>query len=205
MTVIAAGGDGDIYGEGGNHFLHAIRRNSDITNIVHNNMLYCLTKKQASPSSLFGLVTPVQVHGVTEETFNPISVAISLNATFVARAYCADVDQTKEIFKKAISHKGYALVDVLMPCITFEVSSFKTLKERTYYLENSHNVTDRVEAFKRALEMGDRIPLGIFYARESVNTFEDNQMVYKDDKTPLAYREISRGNLLKELIKTKKD
>ena len=199
LTVIAEGGDGDIYGEGGNHFLHAIRRNSNITNIVHNNMLYCLTKKQASPSSLYGLVTPTQPHGVTEEPFNPIAVAISMGATFVARAYCADIKTTKEIIKKAISHVGFAVIDVLMPCPTFKVNSYQWFKENVFYLEDEYKPNDRAEAFKRAIEP-EKIPLGIFYIEKGRNTFEENQLVYKGNSTPLVFRKSLRGNMINELL-----
>src|SRR3990167_5092924 len=91
LVVIAEGGDGDMYGEGGNHFLHAIRRNPNLTHIVHNNMVYGLTKGQASPTSPRGMVTPVQVNGVYLEPFNPISTAIALDCSFVARANCGDL------------------------------------------------------------------------------------------------------------------
>ena len=119
LVVIAESGDGDMYGEGGNHFIHTIRRNPGITNIVHNNMVYGLTKGQASPTSQIGFKTPLQVNGVLAEPFNPLAVAISLNAGFVARAFSGDPDQTKDIFKKAIEYNGYALVDVFQPCVTF--------------------------------------------------------------------------------------
>ena len=115
LTVIAIGGDGDMYGEGGNHFFHTIRRNPDITNIAHNNMVYGLTKGQASPTSAVGFKTPVQVEGVFSEPFNPVAVAVALGASFVARAYSANIDQTVGIIKEAILHKGYALVDIFQP------------------------------------------------------------------------------------------
>ncbi|HSA07236.1 MAG TPA: thiamine pyrophosphate-dependent enzyme [Candidatus Gastranaerophilales bacterium] len=199
LTVVAVGGDGDMYGEGGNHLIHAIRRNSNITNIVHNNMLYCLTRKQASPSSSYGLITPVQTHGVTEEPFNPVAIAISAGATFVARAFCTDTEKTKEIIKKAILHKGYSLVDVLMPCVTFEVNSYKWFKENSYYLEQTDKVFSREEAFKKAIEI-EKLPLGIFYIQEGKATFEENQTAYKDNKTPLVFREISRGKMINDLL-----
>jgi len=109
LTVIAVSGDGCTYGEGGNHFIHTIRRNPDITNIVHNNLVYGLTKGQASPTSLMGFKTPVQIQGVMSEPFNPLSVAIALDASFVARAFAGDIEQMKTIFTKAIKHRGYAL------------------------------------------------------------------------------------------------
>ncbi len=189
MTVIAESGDGDMYGEGGNHFLHTIRRNPNITNIVHNNMVYGLTKGQASPTSQLGFKTPVQVAGVFLEPFNPLAVAIALDAGFVARAFVGDVEQTKEILKKAITHKGYALVDIFQPCVTFnKMNTWQWFKEHTYYLEDSHNPRDRIAAFKRAVE-GDKLPLGIFYINPNKSTFEDNVRIYSQDSRPLFERE----------------
>ncbi|MGQ9665258.1 MAG: thiamine pyrophosphate-dependent enzyme [bacterium] len=185
LTVIAVSGDGCTYGEGGNHLIHTIRRNPDITNIVHNNMVYGLTKGQASPTSQPGYRTPVQIDGVFETPLNPVALAIALDASFVARAFIGDIKQTKEIFKKAISHKGYALVDVFQPCVSFNrVNTYEWFKNNTYYLEDAYNPQDRIEAFKRATET-DRLPLGIFYINENKKTFEENLIVYKIDKTPL--------------------
>ena len=139
LVVIAESGDGDMYGEGGNHFITTIRRNPDITNIVHNNMVYGLTKGQASPTSRKGFVTPVQVNGVILEPFNPIAVAIALDASFVARAFIGDMEKTKEILKKAITHKGYALVDIFQPCVSFnKINTYKWFKENTYYLSDKN-------------------------------------------------------------------
>ncbi|HOD17002.1 MAG TPA: thiamine pyrophosphate-dependent enzyme, partial [Spirochaetota bacterium] len=119
LTVIVESGDGCTYGEGGNHFLAALRRNPDITNLVHDNMVYGLTKGQASPTSRRGFRTPVQITGVFLEPFNPVAVAVSMNASFVARAFSGDVEKTKEIIKQAVMHKGYSLVDILHPCVSF--------------------------------------------------------------------------------------
>jgi 2-oxoglutarate ferredoxin oxidoreductase subunit beta len=189
MTVIAESGDGDMYGEGGNHFIHTIRRNPGITNIVHNNMVYGLTKGQASPTSQLGFKTPVQVDGVMLEPFNPLAVAIALDAGFVARAFIGDAEKTKEILKKAITHKGYALVDIFQPCVTFnKINTWQWFKEHTYYLEDSYNPLDRSAAFKRALET-DKLPLGIFYVNPSKNAFEDNVGIYQHDNRPLFERE----------------
>ncbi|MHC4156848.1 MAG: thiamine pyrophosphate-dependent enzyme [Planctomycetota bacterium] len=199
LTVIAESGDGDMYGEGGNHFLHTIRRNPDITNIVHNNMVYGLTKGQASPTSQLGFRTPVQVAGVFLEPFNPLAVAIALDAGFVARAFAGDIEQTKEILKKAMTHKGYALVDILQPCVTFnKVNTYQWFKEHCYYLEDSYAPHDRTEAFRRATEK-DRLPLGVFYFNPNKKTFEDNVGIYRDDDRPLYQREPDiegLGNLI---------
>jgi len=190
LTVIVESGDGDMYGEGGNHFIHAIRRNPDITNLVHNNMVYGLTKGQASPTSQLGFKTPIQVGGVSEEPFNPLAVAIALNAPFVARIFMGDKEQSKEIIKKAIKHQGYALVDIFQPCVSFnKVNTYQWFKENTYYLEDSYDPADRQAAFHHALE-SEKIPLGIFYRHESRPTFEATLSAYREDKTPLPERKV---------------
>jgi 2-oxoglutarate ferredoxin oxidoreductase subunit beta len=189
LTVIAESGDGDMYGEGGNHFIHTIRRNPDITNIVHNNMVYGLTKGQASPTSQLGFKTPVQVAGVFLEPFNPLAVAIALDAGFVARAFIGDAEQTKEMIKKAILHNGFSLVYVLQPCVSFnKINTYQWFKEHTYYLEDSHDPHNRSEAFKRAIEK-DRLPLGVFYINPDKKTFEQNIGIYEHDSRPLWQRE----------------
>jgi 2-oxoglutarate ferredoxin oxidoreductase subunit beta len=202
LTVIAESGDGDMYGEGGNHFIHTIRRNPDITNIVHNNMVYGLTKGQASPTSQPGFQTPVQVNGVINEPFNPIAVALALDASFVARAFIGDATQAKEIFKKAIMHRGYALVDVLQPCVSFnKLNTYQWFKEHTYYLDESHDPADRNAAFAKAIET-DKLPLGIFYIHPK-QTFEDNLGIYHDNSEPLYRRKLNLEKL-EELIAAKK-
>ncbi len=200
LTVIAESGDGDMYGEGGNHFIHTIRRNPDITNIVHNNMVYGLTKGQASPTSQIGFKTPVQVTGVFLEPFNPLAVAIALDASFVARAYIGNLEQTREIFKKAVTHKGYALVDVFQPCVTFnKLNTYQWFKDNTYYLDDSHDCYDRNQAFKKAIET-DKLPLGIFYINPKKTTFEDNIGIYAKDSLPL-FRRKPDYKKLEALIK----
>jgi 2-oxoglutarate ferredoxin oxidoreductase subunit beta len=188
LVVIAEGGDGDMYGEGGNHFIHTIRRNPDITNLVHNNMVYGLTKGQASPTSQLHFKTPVQVGGVFLEPFNPLAVAIALGASFVARAFIGDPDGTREILKRAISHRGYSLVDILQPCVSFnKVNTYGWFKEHTYSLENSHNPEDREEALRRAMET-ERLPLGLFYLAPPRPTFEEHLVAYSKDPSPLHLR-----------------
>jgi len=197
LTVIAESGDGDMYGEGGNHFIHAIRRNPDITNIVHNNMVYGLTKGQASPTSELGFKTPIQVNGVTLNPFNPISIALALDASFVARAFAGDAKETKEILKKAIQHKGYALVDILQPCVSFnKINTYKWFKEHTYYLDPAHDVTDKIEAFKKSIEQ-HRLPLGIFYIDKNKKTFGQNLKQYNQIKKPLHQRQIQMKKIAK--------
>ncbi|MEO0123705.1 MAG: thiamine pyrophosphate-dependent enzyme [candidate division WOR-3 bacterium] len=205
LTVIAVSGDGCTYAEGGNHFIHTIRRNPNITNIVHNNMVYGLTKGQASPTSQPGFKTPVQMDGVFETPFNPISIAVALDASFVARTFIGDIDQTKEIIKQAIIHKGYALVDILQPCVSFnKINTYAWFKEHTYYLDDSYNPLDRYEAFKKACEE-DPMPLGIIYKNPNRKAFEDNLNVYREDKIPIIWRDTKKrlnyiNNFFKEEV-----
>ncbi len=202
LTVIAESGDGCMYGEGGNHFLHAIRRNPDITLIVHNNMVYGLTKGQASPTSSRGFKTPVQLKGVADEPFNPIAAALSQNISFAARAYCKDIKETTDILKKAVNHKGFALVDLLQPCVTYnKLNTYKWFDENTYYLRENYRSDNRVEAFKKSLEK-EKVPLGVFYEKER-ETF-DERVVSENIPAPLFRREVKSKRLIK-LLESKKE
>jgi 2-oxoglutarate/2-oxoacid ferredoxin oxidoreductase subunit beta len=173
LTVIINSGDGDTYGEGGNHFMHNIRRNIDITHFVHNNQIYGLTKGQASPTTDMGQVTEVQPFGSINTPLNPLLLAISLGAGFVARAFSGDKEHLESIMTAAIKYRGYAMVDILQPCISYnKVNTFQWYSKRIYKLEESYDNTDRMAAIKKAMEWGDRIPLGILY-REEKNTYHD--------------------------------
>jgi 2-oxoglutarate ferredoxin oxidoreductase subunit beta len=199
LTVIAESGDGDMYGEGGNHFIHTIRRNPGITNIVHNNMVYGLTKWQASPTSPLGFKTPIQVAGVYMEPFNPLAVAIALDASFVARAFIGDMEKTKEIFKRAITHRGYALVDVFQPCVTFnKQNTYQWFKENTYYLDDAHDCKNRNLAFQKATEK-EKLPLGVFYMSPEKPTFEENVKIHEKADQPL-FRQATDYGKLQSLI-----
>jgi len=199
LTVIAESGDGDMYGEGGNHFLHAMRRNPDITNIVHNNMVYGLTKGQASPTSSLGFVTPVQVHGVFEEPVNPVALAVAMDASFVARAFAGHREQASGIIRRAIEHKGYSLVDIFQPCVSFNrLNTFKWFEENTYYLDDSHDPRDRTEAFRVAAS-GGKFALGVIYVNRERKTFEENLPAYAESDLPLYKRDVNRERL-KDLI-----
>jgi 2-oxoglutarate ferredoxin oxidoreductase subunit beta len=204
LTVVAISGDGCSYGEGGNHFIHTIRRNPNITHIVHNNMVYGLTKGQASPTSRKGFMTPVQVDGVFLEPFNPLAVAIALDASFVARAYVGDAEQARDIIKRAITHKGYALVDIFQPCVSFnKVNTYQWFREHTYNLEDDYNPHDRVAAFQRAIE-SEKFPLGVFYLDPQKPSFEENVSVYQSDPTPVIQRNLDRKERINTLLLTRK-
>jgi 2-oxoglutarate ferredoxin oxidoreductase subunit beta len=164
LKVIVTSGDGDIYGEGGNHFIHNIRRNIDLTVIVHDNQVYGLTKGQASPTSQLGFKTKVQVDGVISIPINQLGLAVTLDAAFVARSFSGDAEHLKEMMKLAINKKGFSLLDVLQPCVSFnKVNTFKWYKERVYHIDGSHDSRDRVKAFEKAIEFGDNIPIGVIY------------------------------------------
>lgn len=198
LTVIAESGDGDTYGEGGNHFMHTIRRNPDITNIVHNNMVYGLTKGQASPTSEKGMKTPVQIGGVVMEPFNPLAAALSLGATFVARVFSGDIMQSKEIIKLAIQHKGYALVDVFQPCVVFnKQNTYQWFKQNSYYLDDTHDKEDRMKALAVAFDM-KRLALGVVYQSVGRPTYET---LVRHKAEPLYEQKIEK-QLLTDLIKT---
>jgi len=200
LTVIAESGDGDTYGEGGNHFIHTIRRNPDITNIVHDNMIYGLTKGQASPTSEKGLKNPIQRDGVIVDQFNPLVVALSLDATFVARAFTGDILQSKEIIKAAILHKGYALVDVFQPCVVYnKQNTYQWFKDKGYYVDASHDKTDKMKALVLAFDL-ERLALGVIYQREGKPTYET---LVREGSTPLYEKGFDTG-ALEKLIGTYK-
>ncbi len=184
MKVIVSTGDGDSYGEGGNHFIHNVRRNVDITHFVHDNQIYGLTKGQSSPTSNLGHVTDFTPDGVINQAMNPILTAISMGAGFVARAFTGDKEQLKDIMKQAIMHNGYALVDILQPCVTFnKVNTFAWYKKRVYKVDETdenYDCTDRLVAMKKSLEWGEKIPTGIIY-REEKKSFTDNFSFLKEN------------------------
>lgn len=187
LTVIAEGGDGDGYGEGGNHFLHAMRRNVDMTYLIHNNQVYALTKGQASPTSDLGFVTKTTLGGAGEP-LNPLAVAIAANASFVARGFAGDIPFLVKIIGAAIRHKGFAIVDILQPCVSFnKINTYQYFLKRVYKLDDqtAYDPSDRVKAFEKALEWGDRIPTGIFYRNERP-VFEDT--LWQADRIPLIKR-----------------
>lgn len=203
LTVIAQGGDGDMYGEGGNHLLHTIRRNPDITVLAHDNMVYGLTKGQASPTSHRGFKTNLQVHGVSSEPFNPLAVAITLNASFVARTFAGDKEETSRVMAEAVRHRGFSLVDILQPCVTFnKVNTYQWFREQVEPISGSHDPADRMAALQLAFKT-DKLPVGIFYVNEERPTFEEVLPVYDASDEPLYKREVDREEL-KALINEKR-
>jgi 2-oxoglutarate ferredoxin oxidoreductase subunit beta len=165
LIVIAEGGDGDGYAEGGNHFIHALRKNVDITYLVHDNQIYGLTKGQVSPRSDQGAVTTTTPLGAFYPPINPLAVAIAIDAGFVARSFSGDPKHLAGTIKQAIQHQGFALVDILQNCVSFnKVNTFAWYQKRVYDVNDTkHDPGDRMAAFAKAREWGDRIPIGVIY------------------------------------------
>jgi 2-oxoglutarate/2-oxoacid ferredoxin oxidoreductase subunit beta len=174
LTILVSSGDGDCYGEGGNHFMNAIRRNLDITLLVHDNKVYGLTKGQASPTSDLHMVTRAQPHGVILEPFAPLAVALALQAGFVARGYAGNIEHLSCLIQEGVRHKGFSLIDILQPCVSFnQVNTYQWYASRVYDLQkDGHDTSDFPAAMNRAREWGDRIPTGILY-RQSSPSFTD--------------------------------
>ncbi len=188
LIVIAVSGDGDGYGEGGNHFIHAARRNHDLTYLVHNNQVYGLTKGQASPTSDPGFVTKTTPYGAANP-INPISLAIVVGASFVARGFAGDPDHLADLIKKGIRHKGFALIDILQPCVSFNFkNTFKWYRERVYKLGEGYNAGNKAAALEKSQEWGEKIPIGVIYRQE--------QATYEEQIPAL-----QRGPLVKQSIK----
>lgn len=185
LTVVAVGGDGDGYGIGAGHFIHIMRRNYDLTYVVHDNQLYGLTTGQASPTSQPGMKTKTTPYGVVEMPFNPIAAAIIGGATFVARGFAGDGAHLKELLRQAIAHRGFALVDVLQPCVTFnKINTYEFFQKRCYKLEGSgHDASDMDKALEKAMEGPatnyEKMAIGVFYKVQKP-TYEDSLPQIKD-------------------------
>lgn len=193
LPVMVFTGDGDCYGEGGNHLLHAIRRNINIKLFVHDNQIYGLTKGQASPTSMEGMKSKNQPFGVCAEQLNPMAVAVALDCSFVARSFTGDMEHLKNMIKAAFNHKGFSLVDILQPCVTFnKINTYTWYKERVYSIEPEHNPEDKMQAFKKALEWGDRIPIGLIY-KNSRPIYEERIPVLRD--TSLIYHSFDLSKI----------
>lgn len=200
LTVIVDTGDGDSYGEGGNHFIHNIRRNVDIAHFVHDNQIYGLTKGQASPTSIIGLKTDIQTEGNFIEPLNPTLLAIASGAGFVARTFFGNKEHLTSMMKQAIEYKGYALVDILMPCVSFnKINTFAWYNKRVYELDEGYDSGDKAAAMQKAMEFDDRIPIGILY-KEPMKTYHDNNEVLRQDKPLLDIK--TEPELIKRLIKS---
>ncbi|MFO7986659.1 MAG: thiamine pyrophosphate-dependent enzyme [Desulfatiglandaceae bacterium] len=185
LTTMVVTGDGDCYGEGGNHFMHALRRNPNITVVVHNNEIYALTKGQASPTTPQGEKRTLQVKGVDIEPLNMPAVAILNDCTFVARGFARNVEHLKGLLVEAVRHPGFSYVDVIQPCITWGTQPVSWYEDRVKELGEDHDPGDKDAALEQALGSEEKFSIGILYQTEPRDPFGHR---YRDEVTsgPLA-------------------
>lgn len=201
LPVIAVVGDGDCYGEGGNHLIHACRGNHDITVLVHDNRVYGLTTGQAAPTAQKGFQSKSTPTGIIEEELNPLTLALTQGATFVAQAFAGDLISLKEIIKQAILHKGLSLVNVLQPCVTFnKINTYEYYQKRVYKLEAYYQRDNLDSALKKAQEMkNEKYPTGVLY-QVIKPTFIDQLSQLKENSLVKRKRFENFNDLVKEFI-----
>jgi len=204
MKVVITGGDGDGYGIGIGHLIHAMRRNLDITYVVMDNQIYGLTTGQASPTTAKGHKTKSTPVGNAEMPLNPMALAITSGATYVARGFSGEQKQLADLIQGGIAHKGFALIDVFSPCVTYnKVNTYQYFKERIYRLEDQGwDPTDFHKSLEKSFEWGDKIPAGLLYKTEQP-TYEDSEPIFKKGalvKQPLGLSKELFKELIEELI-----
>lgn len=173
LKVLVFGGDGDAFAIGAGHFVHAARRNLDITYVIMDNATYGLTKGQASPTSAVGYVSKSTPQGTPDRPINPIMLALACGATFVARAFSGKPKEVADLIVKGIDHKGFAVIDVYSPCPTFnKVNTFQFYREEIAPVPAEHDVHDLIAAMKLA-QQPDPLYTGLFYQCEG-ESFEDH-------------------------------
>ena len=198
LHVIVESGDGCNYGEGGNHFLAAVRRNINVTLLVHDNQVYGLTKGQASPTSMSGFTTKAQPFGVLSSPFNPVAAAVGMRAGFVARGFSGEIDQLAGLIEQGMAYHGFALLDIMQPCVSFnKVNTFAWYKQRCQPLPPNYDPTDWEAAMKTAYEFGDRIPTGVIFRNDNLVDFSTRQPGLKPG--PLVGRKINL-NAVREVM-----
>jgi 2-oxoglutarate/2-oxoacid ferredoxin oxidoreductase subunit beta len=179
LEVIGIDGDGGAYGEGVQHLLATARRNVNMTYLVHNNQVYGLTKGQASPTSELGFITKTTPLGAIQP-LNPLMLALASDISFLARGFAGEIDHLAGLIKAGITHHGFALIDILQPCVSFNhVNTFAWYKQRVYKLDESYNPTDKAAALLKAQEWGDKIPIGIIFKQERT-VYEETLPQLKD-------------------------
>lgn len=180
LIVIGIDGDGGAYGEGIGHLLATMRRNVNITYMVHNNQVYGLTKGQASPTSDTGFVTRTTPLGAGQ-SLNPLALAIASDVSFLARGFAGDVEHLSGLLKMGVEHRGFSLIDILQPCVSFNHrNTYQWYRERVYKLEDEgYDPSDKMTAFAKAQEWGDRIPIGLIY-KEERPVYEEQLLALKE-------------------------
>jgi len=200
LKVVMTGGDGDGYGIGVGHLIHAMRRNLDVTYIVMDNQIYGLTTGQTSPTTTKGHKTKSTPNGNFESPLNPLALAITSGATFVARGFSGEAKQLADLIQAGLDHRGFALIDVFSPCVTYnKVNTYPFFKERVYKLEDENwDASDFHKSLEKSFEWGDRIPLGILYKTEQP-TYEDSEPAFKNG--PLVKQKLDLDpHVFKELV-----
>jgi len=182
LSVIAIVGDGDCYGEGGNHLVHACRGNHDITVIIHDNGVYGLTTGQVSPTAQKGFKSKSTPGGILETPINPLVLTLTSGATFVAQSFAGDAPHTISMIKAGIQHKGFSIINILQPCVTFnKINNYQYYLQRIYKLENDYKNNDFKIAVQKSLEMNEeKFPLGIIYQAEKP-TYTDQLSQLKEN------------------------
>lgn len=185
MPVVCIVGDGDCYGEGGNHFLHACRGNHDITVIVHDNGVYGLTTGQVAPTAQKGMKSKSTPSGIIETPVNPLALALTQGATFVSQAFAGDLNHMVDMIKKGITHKGFSLINILQPCVTFnKINTYQYFLQRAYKLPPDYNPADMRAAIEKSTETNsEKFPLGVLYQAEKPAFHE--QLSQLSDGIPL--------------------
>jgi 2-oxoglutarate ferredoxin oxidoreductase subunit beta len=200
LKIVVNMGDGDCYSEGGNHFLHAVRRNIDLTAVVHDNRVFGLTQGQASPTAEPGMITKAQPFGVIAQSFNPLMIALGLGADFVARGFSGEIDHLSSLIQEAMAHNGFSLVDVLQPCVSFNrINTHKWYAERVYKLEEDYVPDDFHNAIDKAQEWGERIPIGIMYKKEKPSFTDQIPSLKEGPLVERAYDPNRLKNVMDEL------
>jgi 2-oxoglutarate ferredoxin oxidoreductase subunit beta len=199
LKVLGFAGDGDALNIGMGHFSHAIRRNPEIVYVIHNNLIYGLTTGQVSPTTKKGRKTRSTPRGAFEPAVNPLSQALSSDASFVARGYAGDINHLTELFKNAICFKGFALIEVLQPCVAWNrINTYDYYRDKVYKLEETeHDKGELFQAYERALEWDEGIPIGVFYMKER-EAYRENFPFLEGE--PLVRRKLD-GIDISELLK----
>ncbi|MCL4364494.1 2-oxoacid:ferredoxin oxidoreductase subunit beta [Patescibacteria group bacterium] len=201
LPVVAIVGDGDCYGEGGNHLLHACRGNHDITVIVHDNSVYGLTTGQVAPTAAKGFKSKSTPSGIIEVPINPMALALINGATFVAQSFAGDMATMVSLIKAGIAHKGFSLINILQPCVTFnKINTFQYYLQRVYKLPQDYKKDDLKEALGKSLEVGqEKFPLGVLYQVERPS-FTDQIDQLKDQTLVSRERFADFQNLYQDFI-----
>jgi 2-oxoglutarate/2-oxoacid ferredoxin oxidoreductase subunit beta len=190
LRVVITGGDGDGYGIGIGHFIHAMRRNLDLTYVVMDNQIYGLTTGQASPTTMKEMRTKSTPAGNVEFPINPVALALVSGATYIARAFSGEPNHMADVIAAGILHKGFSLIDAFSPCVTYnKLNTYPWFKKRIYKLEDdsTYDCTNVRAALDKSFEWGDRIPIGQFYVSEQP-TYEDSEPAFK--RGPLAHQPL---------------